>query len=466
MIDERLSREKGQRLLRIVNGLRQIAPVEVLSSGTDEDGLLKRLMDKQYSLVIVPWYRYQSWSRVEAYYGLTRTSGPTFVGYFGDTVLPYELGDSKDHFRAIFLDFHGVLVPEAMALVKCLATDSKRYGLRPFYEPTTSIYCDTWYQGQTLGPRIDALTSIPEVMKTAWIGRASAIRSCFQALWSLIHDEGNARERGLGIASKAPRAYFQVAADTQLLTLRLCYSQNLVSPKDALQLFWPDASKPTAPSQFLLKYADFLRVHTIADTADIEVVAGFFASAPSENAHTQAHSLWIEPLSPAILQEAPYELPGAASPQIKALMAGVSPSTAQIPMSPIATAVAEARSDEMKDRLMQHAAQAILDLKKEIAERDELIRELRAGGVGTEHPLPLPDAEALLEAFQERYMEARYQIRQIELEIEQGAAKGFKPEDRLALEKKISSLTLRQNKWLAQLSGVLAMFGKKDGTGG
>src|SRR5690606_3365329 len=108
MGDERASRERAHILMRTINLARQFCEVVTLSSATTEVELLDYLKRNEVHLVLVPWYRYLGWSKVEAFYGLTRTSGPTFAGYYSDQILPYELGDQADHYRVILLDLAGL----------------------------------------------------------------------------------------------------------------------------------------------------------------------------------------------------------------------------------------------------------------------------------------------------------------------------------------------------------------------
>src|SRR5579859_558845 len=131
VFDERLSRQRGAILTRIVNSIRQYAKIELISGKISEEELLKKLENAQYDLVLAPWYRYLAWSKIEGFYGLTRTSGPTFAGYFCESILPYELGEQADHYRAILLDFCNLDVAAIRLLMKSLLADARRTGILP-----------------------------------------------------------------------------------------------------------------------------------------------------------------------------------------------------------------------------------------------------------------------------------------------------------------------------------------------
>jgi hypothetical protein len=459
MMDERLPREKAQLVMRVVNSLRHVANIDVLDGSTEQDVILRRLEKKEHPLVIVPWYRYLAWSRIEAQYGLTRTTGPTFAGYFADQVQPYEVELSPEFQRAILLDFSNLHTAEASKLLQLLLKDQTRYGLRPLFDPRTGIFCETWYGGQGLGNRMDSVLELPIVAKE-WTERHNAIRIALTALRGLVYDEGPGKgELARALTARSPKGYFQVAADAQTLALRLCYAMGGWAPKDALQAFWPQNTRPTSPAQLLLRHADALRVHTVAETPDLEVVALFFKSAPAEAAPQQFRTLWIEPLAAHIVTEAPYEAPGPESPQLRLLPGAQTADAAAEAAKPARTDAAS----KAKDRMLYEAALKLRDLRKQLEERDELIRELRSGGVGTAKALPPPDAESLLEAFQQRYGEARLELRQLELQVADAEKNGIGPQAVDRLRRRMADLAAREATWIRQIAALLEQFKKARG---
>lgn len=447
--DERLSREKQAILARTLNALRTVADLKLIGGANgapSEDELLKHLEQKPYQLVLAPWYRYLAWTRVEAFYGLTRTNGPTFAGYFCEPIQPYELGEEADHLRAILLDLGSLQPHESILLIKSLADDKKRSGLLPLLEADTQIYCENWYSGQGLGLRMDAVMGLPEIANTDWSKRGNAIRCCLTALWSLIYEEGPGKsEFHQAITANSPKAYFQVGSDRRSLVMRLCYSMSSWSHKDALRAFWPRGNQPSSPYQLLLRHADFVRVHRIAENTDLEITAGLVTSAPAERDGEHVRSLWIEPLTAHAVSEVPFEAPSPSSSHLK-LLPTVSLADSRLRSESAAQA---------RERFIVDAAVKIRDLKKLLTERDELIRELRSGGIGTAAPLPPPDMEALLEAFQERFFDARYQIRQFELQIAEMEKKGATAEEIEGLRARMRQLAEKEKEWLRTLAATL-----------
>ena len=440
-------------LSRIVNSMRHFANVQILNGEITEEELLWKIQQEESSLVLAPWYRYLEWSKVEAHFGLTRSSGATFAGYFCDPIDPHEIGPVVSYLRTILLDFADTHPHEAASLVQSLMIDTNRTGIRGLLDPGTTVYCENWYQAQGLGFRFDTVLGLSEITQTEWASRGPAIRLVLGALWSLVYEEGPGKhELSQAInGSKTPRAYFQLGCDAKTLALRLWYTNPGSSAKNALAAFWPSPARPSAASQLLQKYADFLRVHTIAESQDVEITTGLFKSAASDKAHRRLHTFWVEPIAPNRVSETPYEAPGPDASHLKALPSALGADAGK--------SRGNGSDDEKaKERFIFEAAIKIRDLKKQLSEREELIRDLKSGGVGTATPVPPPDAEGLLEAFQQKYFEARFQIRQFELQIIEMEQKGATPQEVEALRLKISALAKREEAWIRLLAGTIQNY--------
>jgi hypothetical protein len=464
VVDERLTRDRRGTLSRVISAIRHFANVQIFSGETSEDELLPLLQKGNFSLVLAPWYNYIEWTKVEALFGLTRANGPTFAGYICDPIDASELGSQVGYLRAILLDFSETHPHEVALLVHSLAVDLRRTGIRPLLDAGSTAYCDNWYGAQGLGSRLDAALSLPELGQHDWQKRVPGIRLALSALWSLVYDEGSGKsELSQAInGGKSPRAYLQIGCDSKVLVLRLFYLSPGSTAKGALASFWPDPSRPTAAAQLLRKYADFLRVHTVTDGQEIEVTIGFFKSSCAEKSHRRAHTFWIEPVSPNLIVEVPFEAPGPESPHLKALIpasaADASPRTGS-----------SSSGDSAKERFIFESAVKIRELKKQLADRDELVKDLKSGGVGRgTQALPPPDAENLLEAFQQKYFEARFQIRQFELQIAEFEQVGASPQEIEALKVKMQALAAREEGWIRALATTLRSYrdAKKSSSGG
>jgi hypothetical protein len=461
VLDGRLSRERYQILNRVVAGLKRTMQVDVLSSDLSEEEVLKQLQTRPYQLVLAPWYRYTVWSKIEAFFGLTRTQGPTFAGYISEPIQPYELGENHDALRCILLDFAQMSLSETLTLIQTLANENHRSGIGPLLEGKALLYSDTWNSGQSMGPKLDAILSIPEIsqQENGWRKRLNAIRICFCALWSLIYEEGPGKSDLSSVSAlRAPRAIFHVGADSRGFYLKILYTFASTNPRAILQQFWPDPKRPSDPAQLLLRHSDFVRVHACPENSDIEITVGLLPSAASESTPNGVHTLWIEPLNLRLLAEREVQ---SGKPLLIVAGETLSPgSAAGSGGQTLAATLAQ-------NRFVQDAAQKIKDLKNLLTNREELIQELRSGGVGTAAPLPPPDTEALLEAFQERYFETRYQIRNFEIEIQLMERNGATPQEIEALRQKMLTLTQRENLWIKKITVTLEAYrqAKKKGSG-
>ena len=460
VMDQRIPREKLQLLTRVVNELRRFTLVQVFDGDISEEDLLARIAEKPFKLILAPWYRYLTWNKIEAQLGQTRTSGVIFAGYFADQVLPYELGDIGDKTRTILLDFSYIKPGEIVQILKSLINENRRTGLRPFLGAEAPVYCENWFASQGLGSRIDAVLSIPEISDASWRNRAPAIRICLSALWSLIYEEGPGKSefaKTQSITAKNPIAYFQVGASAQFLALRLCYAMPGVSPKSALTGFWPDQKKPTSAAQLLLKYCDLLRMHTIAESSEIELLILMTASSPSEMAHQNIHTLWVDPISPQLITELPFQMPGNPQDNLKPLEVNLQ-NQSTVSSANLNEVKAEIKA---KERFLFHAAVKIRELKKTLSEKDDAIHELRAGGIGTATPLPPPDAESLLDALQERFFESQYQIRQLEIQLEKASDPDAEPNKLEELQQKIAAIANREQVWIKKIADTIEIYKAK-----
>src|SRR5687768_44006 len=82
--DPCLSREKTQIALRALNSLRNIAEIRYYPGNLSETDLVERVKRETLDLLMVPWHTYLHYQKLEAQFGLTRTHGPTMVGYFAE----------------------------------------------------------------------------------------------------------------------------------------------------------------------------------------------------------------------------------------------------------------------------------------------------------------------------------------------------------------------------------------------
>ncbi len=439
-------------LTRILNMFRQYAEVRLLDGNLDEDQFVQKMEENQGGLFLIPWYRYLSWSKAEAFYGLTRTSGPTIAGYHFGGITVDDLG-TPEHLRTILLDFAGPSPADVSRIVKNLLVENQRSGILPLLDGKgrSTVYCENWMDQQGLGHRMDALMNIPEIGKTDWMERSGAIRIILGALWSLIYEEGPGKsEFAQALTGGQAKAWFQVGANSNCLALRLTYSMPTWSPKDALLQFWPSKERPGSPAQLLRRYCDLLRVHRISDSTDIEVTAVFFKAAPAERSPGNIQTLWIEPISARLFEETPYEKLGPDLPHLK----------------PLALAI-PARPDEAQNSAREKAladlALQVRELRKALRDREVKIEELKSGGVGAPQP-PAVDADGLLEAFLERFYDSHVKKQDLQEKIRVLSESPYSPSktaDIAQMERQVQALLAQEEAWIKKLAEALRYYAEE-----
>ncbi len=459
VLDDRLPWDRAKALTQTMNVLRRDANMELLRAATTEEDLLAKMQAERYSLIMLPWHKYLDWLKLDALLGKNRGSGPTACGYFADAVDVSMLPPHPPQMqRAILIDIHRLHPLEVRKIVQALATDNRRTGIRPLLEPGSLIYCESWYANQGMGERSDVIESLPELKDSEWKQRLNSIRILLNCLWSMVYEYGPGKsdDSQLAGAKGVPRAYFQFGLDRSAIAFRIVFPQPNWKMIDLLESFWPGKAPFHHTYGLLQTHADLLRIQSVTNAPEIEVLAVLFQSRAAEQDPFKLHSLWIEPISPRLITERPFEAPGPQSPHLK-----------QLPMVSQSDPKPQLLKDEIskvKDLFISDANSKMRDLQKLLAEKDELIRDLRMGGVSTAPALPPPDAEGLLEAFQEKYFEARFQIRQFEnqiLKIQQAENKD--PDKIEELRIQMTQLIEREKQWIRFLAETLKIAREAKG---
>lgn len=438
--DPCLSREKTQIALRALNSLRNFAEIRYYPGTLSEEDLVQRVQRETLDLLMVPWHAYLHYQKIEAQFGLTRTHGPTMVGYFAEDVSPVELQEEDHHFRAILIDLNRLATAEASNILRSLLRDSTRWGLRPLLQPSTPLHFESWSAQVGMGFRIDTVLGLNEITNSHWAKRANSVRVLISALWSVIFDNGPGKaDRQRSGADRTSRAYFEVGVDPHCLAFRLCYSEPGWRVKDVLHQFWPGALTPSAAGQIIFQYSDLLRVHVDPDSSEIEIVAALFPSGPSERATDLMRTLWIEPLSNMTRLERFTE----------------SPETQEHYHKPLVTHHA----------LIGNAAEKIDDLRKQVESKDEEIAELRTKGAAKENVFIYPaglDGEQLIDIVNRRLVENKAKIKSLQSQFQalrQDRDEELKEAGRLM--KEIRELQSSQKAWIARLTEIVDAYHQK-----
>ena len=432
--DPTLSREKTQIALRALNSLRNFAEVRYYAGTLSEKELGERVKRETLDLLMVPWHQYLHYQKIEAQFGLTRTHGPTMVGYFAEDVSPFEIQEQDHHFRAILIDLNRLATTEASTILRSLLRDTTRWGLRPLMQPSTNLHFESWTAQVGLGFRIDTVLGLNEIANSHWMKRANVVRVLMSALWSVIFDNGPGKaDRGRSGADRTARAYFELGVDSHCLGFRLCYSEPGWKVKDVLHQFWPGALTPSAAGQILFHYTDMLRIHVDPDTSEIEIVCALFPSGPSERETDILRTLWIEPLSNITRLERFSE----------------SPETQEHFHKPLITHHA----------LIGNAAEKIDELRKQVEAKDKEIDELRSKGTQRENVFIYPsglDGEQLIDLVNRRLAELKAKMKSANSQFQalrQDRDEELKEAGRLM--KEMREYQVQQKSWIARLTEIV-----------
>jgi flagellar capping protein FliD len=315
-------------------------------------------------------------------------------------------------------------------------SDTQRSGLTPLLESRTAIYTDNWFSAVGHGDRVERLFALPELERNTWKKRTNAIRIALGAFWSLVYEEGHAKSEAMHRQNlQHPKASFQLGSDLSVLAFRLCYPLSGKGAKDVLSYFWPSSAQPTHPVQLLHRYCDFVRVHLISETNDIEIVAGFFPSAPAEKAFGQLHTLWIEPISARTVSEIPYELPSPQNPLLTSFPLTGAESIGAPPVSTPSTV-----TPPSPNTVSLGASSYIIPTQ-------------------TLGDLSSIDPQTLLNTFSERYQETTAKILALETELNRLTKMPDTSDfEKRSLANRLEKLTTRQNEWGKQLVALLEQF--------
>ncbi|MEN9722423.1 MAG: hypothetical protein RJB38_409 [Pseudomonadota bacterium] len=364
--DPSLGRERQASLLKTWAMLRKIADVTILPTKTTEFHLLDHLERHQPQLTLLPWQHYLSWSRIEGYYGLTRTSGPTIAGYFGGPTDRQEIGSVNLYHRLILLDLFSTSPIERLRLIHALLHDRLRSGLRPLVSSKALRYYESWKGNHPPGLTVDSLVSLPALREAPWKNRLPSIQLIALSLWNLAFEDGRALARSdwiKKIQSNRVRAYFELTLDHNILAFRVCYQQQPNSARSIIEDFWPDTLQAHTPFRRILEQnVDLLRIHPIAERSEIEIVVSLFKSGAKERPSSELRSLWIEPLAMHLVKEmpsAPEDEDSDSIPLPSMTMTGV--------------------DEQVID--LNRAQRQISWLEEQLDERDKQIKELLTGGL-------------------------------------------------------------------------------------
>ena len=291
IFDDRLSHDRKVLFARTVTILRSHFSFDILPAQISEDELISHLEKNEYALVLIPWYKYIGWKKVENFFGSLRLSGPTVAGYFADSVLPFEFSTIPNYHRMIFLDFYRLETTEIEMLIRALTQPQERSGFQGSYFKNTTVHYADWLEHDGLSTRcIDTALKVPLLQHMSWIHRLPTLRFFLTALWSICFQE----KRSYG--SLTPYAQLELLEVNKHIVIKLMFESKSLTLKTIMDSLWPNGDRRNASMNEISRYADFLRFQMFPETHQIEITAFFSPHAPSIEYPGEVRGFWIEPL--------------------------------------------------------------------------------------------------------------------------------------------------------------------------
>jgi len=302
IFDDRLPHDRKQVFQRTVLLLRTKFQIEVLPSHFTEDDLVEHLGKEKYELVLLPWYKYLAWKKVDAFFGALRMKGPTVAGYFADPVLPFEFAQPPNTHRMILVDLFRFDQQEIELVLRSLTDESLRTGFQGLIPRDNPVYFANWQAIDQSSTRvIDEIMGLPIFTSVNWKHRRHPLRFFLTGMWAFVFPEMRAHP------SQEEVATLEVSEFNHKLLIKVLFRNQDYTLKHLMEWFWPNPPSGTpallAAIREMNSHADYLRVQSYPETNQIELTAMFVESNASMLYPNEVRGFWIEPLQTRSLSD-------------------------------------------------------------------------------------------------------------------------------------------------------------------
>lgn len=373
VMDERLDADATKTVSKLHVSLKQTCDVQTIPGTLSQESVVELMEKTKFQLVVLPWYKYLAWKKVEAFYGLTRTSGPTVAAYCVEAIDPKNIPDLPDYPRFYLFDLMKYTVSENTKLIQALIEPKTRAGIKPFLRSTTPIYFYQWDGKEHTSLMLEGWFELPEFVGP-WKDRRHAIATAIGGVRDFVFSTE---------VSKSGNPFVHFACEPELAIVRIGTLLATAPNNQTIHSFWLKTKSQLAHMSTASRYSDFMRVQWSSSPHQIEITLFFFQSKPSERAQSpHVKATWLEPVSHDLFAQESLLISKSegvykALPEITFLNMG------------------DARTAGVGENKIQ-------TLQKQLLERDQLIRDLKSGGVSQPMKSGLPDLEDLAEAVKER----------------------------------------------------------------
>ncbi len=277
VMDDRLSSDRKQALLRCINRMKSHFDLEVLPQNTTEESVMEGLRDKRFQGVILPWYQYLAWKRLEAEFGVLRLGFAKNIGYFSEAVLPFELTELPPYQRLHLLDFHRFSQKNIETLLQALLLRQDESGLAPFLRKNSVVFTTGWNQSHQAYEAIRQVLESPLLRR--WSDRFLSLHLYFSCLQSLIKES----------------VKIEIIEAEEMLLIKSLFQDKTLPLKTILAAVWPSENHPSRAIREMLRHCDFTRVSCFPEEHHIEVTSIFTPDAQALNYPGEMRGIWVEP---------------------------------------------------------------------------------------------------------------------------------------------------------------------------
>ncbi len=289
-MDERLPHDRKAQFAKLISILKPKYHFEVISSRMSEIDFIDHLKSHSYDLILMPWYRYLSWKKLETHFGALRFEGPTVAGYFADAVLPMELAQMPSYHRLILLDFYRLSPFEIEVVIQAMLFQDQKAGFRGILPQSTPVFYQNWFHHDQISARcVDAILNTTLLRSKRWSDRQIQLRFFLNALWSLTF-AGKAVQKKTDSVVEVEFAEF-----SKRLAIKYVAENPDLTLKEMMTKVWPPDHHRDQAVQGIIQYSDFLRIHHFPESHRIEITAFFFESSPAVTYPGEIRGFWIEP---------------------------------------------------------------------------------------------------------------------------------------------------------------------------
>lgn len=280
IFDDRLPHDRKIQFQRTITLLKGKFDITVLPSNFTEENLIEHLEHHTYSLVLLPWYKYLSWKKIDSFFGALKMERTVVSGYFADPVLAFEFGMMPIFYRQIILDFHRFEMPDIELMIQSLVHPKERTGFAVLSK-LTPVFNTQWMEKDAKSTHcVDEIMALPMFHEHQWKNRLSNFRFFLTGLWSYM----------------VPSAEIEVAEFQKRIAIKALFSNSDYTLKQSMNWMWPN-HVPTHPSiNEMHTHSDFMRIHHYPETQQVELTAYFLQGNPSMNYPNEVRGFWIEPV--------------------------------------------------------------------------------------------------------------------------------------------------------------------------